>query len=145
MKPVPGEPRPLLRVVGERPADGDATAPVPVKLAGAIRDYAISRGMTIGKLERSRARFSASLYLTMSDATGRIWTMRISNHLRPRVTGYALPNIDLVTFDGVSGKRAGRELIDRIITGNVVWFDASKAARCLPHTRRRKGMRQCRR
>jgi hypothetical protein len=114
-------------------------APVPWKLAVEIRDYAKARGLTIEKLERSRARISSSCYLSMRDAKGRAWQMRVSNHLRPRRTGYALPNIDFVTFDGVSGIDVGRGLIDRIIAGKVIWFDASTTQRCMPYTKRRKG------
>lgn len=144
MKPSGAEPRAYMRAAGKRP-DDDTLAPVPWKLAYALRDHAIAKGLKIDKLERSRARISASLYLTMKDAAGRPWLMRISNHLRPRRTGHAMPHLDFVSFDGASGLALGCSMIDRIVTGAAEWFDADATVRCLPHTKRRKGVRQCRR
>lgn len=144
MKAAPASPRAYMRAAGRRPEDG-VFAPVPWKLAYALRDHAQAKGLKIDKLERSRAKISASLYLTMRDAAGRQWRMRISNHLRPRRTGHAMPHLDFVSFDGSSGLALGCSMIDRIVSGAAEWFDADATVRCLPHTKRRKGMRQCRR
>lgn len=137
-------PEPLLRFAGRRPEDGSRVA-APSPLAVALRDYARSRGLTIGRLERSRAKASGSLYLMMVGPDGRRWILRISNHRRPRRTGHAIPHIDLVSLDGTSGFDVGCTLIDRMIAGALPWFDAEQTIRHLPHSKRRKGMRRCKR
>jgi hypothetical protein len=137
------QPQPYSRFVGHRPA-ADAPVPAPLRLALALREHALSKGLAIGKVERSRVRISGSLYLTMTDHGGRVWIIRVSNHLRPRRTGHPTPHVDLVSFDGVSGAGVGRELINRIVAGEVPWFDPASTVRSLQHSKHRKGKRRCR-
>lgn len=135
------QPEPLLRFAGRRP-DGGARAPAPWHLAVALRDHAKAHGLTIGKLERSRVTASGSIYLSMIEASGRGWIMRVSNHRsRPR-TGHPLPHIDLVSLDGIAGLKVGRELIDAIVAGNVPWFDADATVRRRPQSRKNARMRR---
>lgn len=129
------KPEPFLRFAGRRLEDG-VIAPAPLQLAMALRDYAISCGLTIGKLERSRVRISGSIYLSMTEAGGRHWILRVSNHRRGRRSGHATPHIDLISLDGIAGLRIGRGLIDAIVAGTMPWFDATATARPLPQMRR---------
>lgn len=136
------QPQPYSRFIGRRATK--ASAPAPVKLALDLRKYAISAGLTIVKVSRSRVRASGSFHLEMADAKGRRWNMRVSDHLRPRQTGHAMPHVELVTFDGLSGLEVGRELIDKIVAGEVPWFDPTPTVRCLQPAKMRKGKRRCR-
>lgn len=140
MIPQADAPQPKLRLVGQRPV-GETPAPAPYRLALALREHALKSGLTMCRLERSRVKHSGSIYLTMAQPSGRAWIMRVSNHMRPRRTGHALPHIDLVSFDGVSGFNVGRGLIDSLIAGDVPWFDANATIRCLQHAKHRKGKR----
>lgn len=137
------QPAPILRFAGRRP-DCGGRAPAPWALASALRDHAKACGLTIDRLERSRAAISGSIYLTMADATGRRWIMRISNHRRPRRTGHAIPHVDIVSLDGVAGLKIGRELIDAIVTGAVPWFDADATARRRAQMRKNARLRHSR-
>ncbi len=129
------KPEPFLRFAGRRLEDG-VSAPAPLQLAVALRDYAMSCGLTIEKLERSRVRISGSIYLVMTEACGRRWIMRLSNHRRGRRTSHATPHVDLISLDGVAGLRIGRGLIDAIVAGTMPWFDATATVRPLPQVRR---------
>lgn len=135
------QPESLLRFAGRRP-DGDVRAPTPWPLAVALRDYALARGLTIGKLERSRVAISGSIYLTMAESSGRSWIMRVSNHRRPRSTGHAVPHVDLISLDGIAGLKVGRELIDAIVVGTVPWFDAEATVRRRAQCRKNARMRR---
>lgn len=128
-------PEPLLRFAGRRPLDGLA-APTPFRLATALYDYAMAHGLTNGRLERSRVTRSGSIYISMTDSSGRRWKMRVSNHRLPRRTGHATPHVDLVSLDGVSGIAVGRKLVDAIVAGTVPWFDSDATVRPLAQCRR---------
>lgn len=134
-------PKPILRFAGRRPDDG-ARAPSPWKLAVALRDHAQARGLSIDKLERSRLVASGSIYLSMTEASGRGWIMRVSNHRRPLRTGHAVPHLDLISLDGVAGLKVGRDLIDAIVAGSLPWFDAEATIRRRPQLRKNARMRR---
>lgn len=135
------QPEPLLRFAGRRPDEG-VSAVCPFPLAVTLRDYAIAQGLAIGKLERSRVRQSGSIYLVMTDRSGRCWNMRVSNHRRPRRTNHAVPHVDLVSLDGKAGAAVGRRLIDAIIAGDVPWFDPDATVRPFAKTRRNSRIRR---
>lgn len=137
------EPRSLRRYAGQPPADGSRAA-APWRLSIEIRDYAKSKGFVIERLQRSRARESGSIYLNMRDVGGRLWILRVSNHFRPRRTGHAMPHVDFVSFDGVSGVEIGRQLVDAVSVGKVPWFNAEEAISLPPRHARQKRRRKCR-
>lgn len=101
----------------------------PVSVAGlvmAMADAARRHSMGI-VMEPSRCTVSVSNYLHVTTAAGFRWTIRVSNHDRPRNTGRPNPHIEILSYDGVSGRDACIAIIDRIASGDLDWFDAGTA------------------
>lgn len=132
-------PSTLRRFAGVKPEKG--AAPVR-RLVLRLRDHAAALGFTPRLMEHSRARGSTSCYLHFDDQRGRRWIMRIASHLAPRQTGHEKPHLELVSFDGISGDEAGKQLLDRVAADGVAWFDARLTVRRLLPRAARKGWRK---
>lgn len=109
-------------------------------LAVALIDHAREIGFADAGLQRSRNARSSSCYCRLIDAGQRPWIVRVSNHRRPRRTGYAIPHFDLVSIDGVSGLEEAKAYIGRIARGKIEWRDPDTTKRP-PRRRRRKRWR----
>lgn len=133
--------RTVRRCVGVRPENG----PQPVRrLVLLLRDHAVSLGFTPRGIEHSRVRGSGSCYLSFDDAHGRRWIMRVASHLPPRQTGREKPHVELVSWDGSSGAEVGKTLLNRIVAGEIGWFDAALTIRSKRPNSSRKGGRRYR-
>ncbi len=105
-------------------------------------DRARSLGLRCRKMDVSRCTNSQSRYVTLEDRSGRVWTLRISDHTAPRRAMAA--HFELVSRDGIGGRDALLNFVDRIAEGSAVWFDPKPGFRRLAHrayARLRKGGR----
>lgn len=112
------QPRSLRIIVGEPPC----VEGVHAKLACAAADRARALGLAAVKFERSTNSLSHSFYLTCRDALDRKWIVRISEHLRPRRT--RVPQVDVVSRDGLAGREQLLGFVDAIAQGELLWFEA---------------------
>jgi len=124
-----------FRLIVGRKTDMATSAEV-LALAMRIADRAWALGLTVSSFYASHAPQSASRYLTVRDARGQQWDMRVSNHRRPRTNSHAAPHFDLVSLDGHSGFKQVAEWLERVALGKVEWQPAR------PNGRRRKARRR---
>lgn len=88
-----------------------------------IADFARAQGYRFAGIEATRNPASPSRYLRVRDRRGRVWIIRVSNHPRPEVTGYAKPHLDLVSRDGLAGYDDACLFLSRAFGGAIQWFD----------------------
>ena len=110
---------------------GNKTAPVEggwLALALAGVDHARSIGLERTSFTASR---SASRQFQLRDRQGRVWRLRVSNHFAPHRTSAV--NFQLVSFDGIWGRRELFAFIDTIADGTAIWFETKGTghAHCL--------------
>lgn len=99
-----------------------------------VGEYASASGLRVRSMVASRITNSRTRYLVVVDRGGNHWTIRVSNHRRPRRTGHPEPHLDFVSLDGVSGFRRFAGQIDLIAKGIITWWQPKLS-------RRRKGQR----
>lgn len=109
-------------VLGKPPGQPGAHTELAIRLADHVR-----RSGLVPRVEVSKSTISPSRYLHFVDPRGSAWTVRVSNHRKPRCTGRASPHLDLVSLDGVTGLAAAIGFIDRVISGEIAWFDPGRS------------------
>lgn len=96
-------------------------------MAFILATYAMTLGFGHVRLQQSRVRRSMSKHIRFSDAKGRLWNVRLSDHHRLIRKRYAfdLPHLDLVSRDGRSGIEAVKAFMDDVARGAREWVDLS--------------------
>ncbi|WP_336958684.1 hypothetical protein [Sphingobium aquiterrae] len=126
----------MLRIVA---GAGHATPCQILMTAIDVAREAKRRGIGVLSIRSSHSRGSSSRYVWMADKSGRRWLVRVSNHRRPPAPHKDMPNIELVTLDGVSGMPELCAWLDTIAAGDALWTDP------VNHEARRKERREARR
>lgn len=108
---------------------GDGHSPRGLSMAMAMRICAYARqlGCTAKPIKHSRVRRSNAVYLTIICPAKKIWIIRIADHHRPARAG--VPNIDLVSRDGIRGEPWLRDCVATLAVGGMDWFDSAETAR----------------
>lgn len=106
---------------------GTAAPGAIASLIVAVRGLAVSRGMQLQAVKRSRCSGSPSAYMQLLDKRGRLWLVRISNHYRPHRSKSPAPHIDLVSIDGTSGLHEMSALLARVADGQIEWHPIDAA------------------
>ena len=104
-------------------------------LAYRLAHHARSLGLRVTALIVSR--LSCSRYLQFEDRDGRPWSMRISDHFKPRLSGPAFVQLEVISRDGASGYDEAAALITAALLGDIAWFDPEVRER-RPRSRRRR-------
>lgn len=125
-------------VCGSGCASGPQILDLALRLCTAAREL----GLTVVTLKTSLIPGSPSRYLTLRDAGKRHWLVRVSNHRMPIKSRGALPHLDLVSLDGVSGLPEASAFLQRIVTGSMPWFNATDPAHRAEFKRQRKRHRK---
>ena len=122
-----------MRIIAGR---GVATGRDILALALRVHEQAVLAGLIVTSFRSSHIRESASRYLIARDRTGHEWTVRISNHRRPRANGHGAPHLDLISFDGHSGFDQAVCWLQRVASGEIEWEPTRPNGR-RPRQRRR--------
>jgi hypothetical protein len=117
------KPRGLKLVVG----DGSAKRGASMAMAMRINAHARELGCNVRPVKHSRVRRSNAVYLSIICPAKRLWSIRIADHQRPDRA--AVPNIDLVSRDGVRGEPWLRDCVAALAVGFMDWFDSAATAR----------------
>lgn len=127
----------MLRIVV---GAGNADCSAILKLSTGLASAAQGMGLAIVSNKASRNPTSPSRYLTLRDAGGRKWLIRVSNHRIPVRNNHPLPHLDLVSIDGASGLSEATAFLRQIATGVATWFDSTDPVhrRDLKRTHRRR-------
>lgn len=127
-------------VCGHRPPGSSIAYAALGVLTTAVCDRARALGLIVVQSRLSRIPGSPSRHIQLRDAAGRDWFIRLSDHRRPKRTGYACPHFDLVTRDGDTGAELAFGFVARVARGAEPWTpaEASPARRGIkPKMRRR--------
>lgn len=105
---------------------GQAAPGAHTCLAIKVSDLVRQAGFWAVGLHTSKFRHSHSRYIDFKDAFGRMWCIRVSDHLRP-LRG-SIPHLDLISADGIAGIEDTREFLALVVAGDVLWFDSAATA-----------------
>lgn len=122
-----------MRIIAGR---GMATGADILALALRVREQAVLVGLIVTSFRSSHIRESASRYLIVRVRAGHEWTVRVSNHRRPRANGHGAPHLDLISLDGQSGFDQAADWVRRVATGEIEWEPTRPNGR-RPRQRRR--------
>jgi hypothetical protein len=119
---------------GESHVEGKGPALPGAQALLAVRAMQHARALGLSSVTQklSRVRGSRSNYLQVTDDQGRVWVLRISEHVATR-RAFAV-HFDLVSRDGVAGLDWLEDSLALIATGNATWFPVATTG----HTRARK-------